>query len=121
MVESTTIVNETSTHTFKGVPTNFLLAIVEMQHGRRPSAFGGLTYSVNGPREKYRGFRIPIHIRHSNFSLPSDPTQPIIMIDPDTGGAPLRGFIQKRAEQIRRGIDVGHSLLFYGCHRPSED
>lgn len=106
---------------FRGVATNYLFALKEKQNGDAdPSPFG-LTYEVEGPRQKYEGIRVPVHVRHSNFKLPSDPLKPIIMIGPGTGVAPFRGFVQERAKQVQEGVEVGPSILFFGCRKRDED
>lgn len=108
-------------HIVKGVTTNYLLALKQKQHGDPHPDPHGLTYAITGPRNKYDGFHVPVHIRHSNFKLPSDPSKPIIMIGPGSGVAPFRGFIQERAAQAAAGENVGQTILFYGCRRASED
>lgn len=98
-----------------------MLALKERQNGEpNPSPFG-LTYAITGPRNKYDGIHVPVHVRHSNFKLPSDPAKPIIMIGPGTGVAPFRGFVQERAKQAREGVSVGRTLLFFGCRKSTED
>lgn len=109
------------TEPFRGVATNYLLALKQKQAGdENPEPFGK-TYEITGPRNKYDGIHVPVHIRHSNFKLPSDPSKPVIMIGPGTGVAPFRGFLQERAKQARDGATVGRTLLFFGCRKPEED
>lgn len=56
------------------------------------------------------------------FSLPADVSTPIVLFCAGTGLAPMRGFIQERAMQIKSGRkDVGKALLFYGCRYPDKD
>jgi len=106
---------------FRGVATNYLYALKQKQNGDdNPEPFGK-TYEIMGPRNKYDGIHVPVHIRHSNFKLPSDPSKPVIMVGPGTGVAPFRGFLQERAKQAQDGAEVGRTLLFFGCRKPNED
>ncbi len=106
---------------FRGVSTNYLLALKEKQNGDpNPTPFG-LTYEIMGPRNKYDGIHVPVHVRHSNFKLPSDPTKPVIMVGPGTGVAPFRGFVRERVKMVQDGQTVGKTILFFGCRKSTED
>lgn len=63
------------------------------------------------------------YVRRPNppFAPPEDPGQPMILIGPGTGFAPLRGFLHERAAQRAAGAEVATSLLFFGCRHPDHD
>jgi NADPH-ferrihemoprotein reductase len=108
-------------HILKGVTTNYLFSLKLRQEGVQNPDPNGLNYALDGPRNKYTGIHVPVHIRHSNFKLPSDPTRPVIMVGPGTGVAPFRGFVQERAAMAKAGKPVGKTVLFFGCRKKAED
>jgi sulfite reductase (NADPH) flavoprotein alpha-component len=61
---------------------------------------------------------VPIYIQPSNhFTLPADPTTPIILIGPGTGIAPFRAFLQERlATQA-----PGRNWVFFGERNRAAD
>jgi cytochrome P450/NADPH-cytochrome P450 reductase len=69
------------------------------------------------------GDRVAVSVRPSNalFHLPADPAVPVIMFAAGSGIAPMRGFIQERAEQKKAGREIGKMLLYYGCREPGMD
>lgn len=123
-VKSEVVAGRLASEPFCGVASNFLLALHSARAEEppsQPSTLSQYTYDVAGPRKCYAGQRVPIHIRHSSFRLPSDPLRPVIMVGPGTGVAPFRGFVQERAEMARGGESVGAMMLFFGCRRGDED
>lgn len=113
---------------------------------------GSPVYKLEGPRSAFKkGERLcaPLHVRRSNFRLPTSPKVPILMIGPGTvrlsilpfslrvsrpthsqGVAPFRGFVQERVALARKAFEKagpdalsewGTISLFYGCRRSSWD
>lgn len=80
-----------------------------------------VSYDLKGPRNKFQNYKLPVHVRRSTFKLPSSSKTPIILVGPGTGVAPLRGFVRERVQQLKNGVNVGPSLLFYGCRNEDED
>jgi cytochrome P450/NADPH-cytochrome P450 reductase len=69
------------------------------------------------------GDRVAISVRPSNalFHLPADLDGPVVMFAAGSGLAPMRGFIQERAEQRKAGRETGRMVLYYGCRSPEDD
>lgn len=114
--------------TIYGVATNYLQHAKHVYAGESHPATAP-KYSIMGPRDSYVGapngaamsLKVPVHIRRSNFKLPTNPATPVIMIGPGSGVAPMRGFFQERAKQAEAGKPVGETILFFGCRRQDED
>ncbi|KAL5614344.1 hypothetical protein BROUX41_004450 [Berkeleyomyces rouxiae] len=121
VVESFAVAGREDTDAFRGVATNYLSAIADEKNNTVNTSKSSVIYQVDGPRGKYAGARIPVHVRHSNFKMPSNPSKPIICIGPGTGVAPMRAFIQERAHQAKNGTEIGRTVLFFGCRNRNED
>lgn len=68
------------------------------------------------------GTQLSVLVKPSSFRLPRDLMTPIIMVGPGTGIAPMRAFLQERQHQKHAmGLEVGRSVLFFGCRRRDED
>ncbi|KAK5064241.1 hypothetical protein LTR84_000074 [Exophiala bonariae] len=121
----TAVVNSSTTtgscSPFKGVSTNYLLAIKNEACGSLTESTTIPTHRLGGPRDKHHLPTALIHVRRSRFRLPTNPSTPVIMVGPGTGVAPFRGFVHERAYQARAGRNVGRTVLFYGCRKKDED
>lgn len=134
-----------------GCGTNYILNAKMFLHGETERLesqpidqrrSGAPHYTLSGPRGKYleegKNLKIPIHVRRSNFRLPTSPKIPVIMIGPGTGVAPFRAFVQERVMLARKAKakakevsgaegetealkDWAQMFLFYGCRREDED
>ncbi|KAK4700267.1 NADPH-ferrihemoprotein reductase, partial [Phenoliferia sp. Uapishka_3] len=118
-----------------GVGTNYLLNLKSLASGGVKSVReqDAPVYKLEGPRGKYKkedGYAAPIHVRRSNFRLPTSPKIPVVMVGPGTGVAPFRAFVQERVALARKAKDKdgpdalkdwGTIDLFYGCRRKGWD
>lgn len=148
-----------------GTATNYLMNLKMVQHTEKNRIEnqgttthhdqrldkGSPSYRLEGPRGKFKAadgtLCVPIHVRRSNFRLPTSPKIPVVMIGPGTvssarnhtraladilyqGVAPFRGFLQERVALARKAIerdgpdalkDWGTITLFYGCRHPDVD
>ncbi|KAM0755074.1 Fe-S dehydrogenase [Meredithblackwellia eburnea MCA 4105] len=123
-----------SSHVY-GVGTNYLLNLKSVVTGGAKDVReqNAPVYKLDGPRGKYvkeGRYSAPIHVRRSNFRLPTSPKIPVVMIGPGTGVAPFRAFIQERVALARKAKekdgptalkDWGTIDLFYGCRRAGWD
>lgn len=105
-----------------GVTTNLLRNISLNMNDPNSTKIMPVQYDIRGPRNLYGGHKLPIHIRHSPFKLPTDLSIPIIMIGPGTGVAPFRGFIRDRVHSVGSGDanNMGKMMLFYGCRNEDD-
>lgn len=107
-----------------GVTTNLLRNIQLAENKMLGSESNPLPvhYDLNGPRDLFRDYKLPIHVRKSTFRLPTNPSAPVIMIGPGTGVAPFRGFVRDRVNLLEsdRSIKLGKHLLFYGCRNEDD-
>ncbi|AOA64386.1 NADP-cytochrome P450 reductase [Komagataella phaffii CBS 7435] len=109
-----------SDHIVTGVTTNLLWNIQLNQD--KSTVKAPVSYDLNGPRNLFSPYKLPVHIRRSTFKLPSNPALPVIMIGPGTGVAPFRGFIRERCQQVDNGTpNIGQSILYYGCRNSEQD
>lgn len=108
-------------HYVSGVATN-LLKDIEVQQNKTQFGYN-IRYDLKGPKKKFDGFKLPVHVRRSTFKLPSNPSTPIILVGPGTGVAPMRGFIRERVKLLEQdeNVSIGKTLLFYGCRTLTED
>merc|ERR1712136_255515 len=66
--------------------------------------------------------KIPIlPTKNTGFTLPSDPTTPIVMIGPGTGVAPFIGFLKHRELSKTENQVLSESWLFFGCRHKERD
>ena len=104
----------------KVTPNTVSLMIVTVlwQDPRGRDRFGLATRYLNALK---LGDKVTVSLKPSVMKLPPKPTDPIIMAGLGTGLAPFRAFVQHRAFEKARGIEIGPVLLYYGArHRIDE-
>ncbi|MCP4422200.1 MAG: hypothetical protein GY805_36780 [Chloroflexi bacterium] len=84
----------------------------ENRYGTASHFLGDTTYTTTEDRD-YVALKL---VHPTRFSLPKDPSTPIVMFAGGTGVAPFRGFIMDRNEQE----NVGDSWLFLGVRTRQE-
>ncbi|SAM04246.1 hypothetical protein [Absidia glauca] len=112
----------TPDRTVYGVNTNFLYRMHLQSQGQDDNALP--VYDLAGPRQSFinaDGYKVPVHIRRSQFKLPRNTSVPVIMVGPGTGVAPFRGFVRERALQKKEGKSVGPTVLFFGSRHSQQD
>ncbi|GMM59002.1 hypothetical protein DAKH74_056190 [Maudiozyma humilis] len=129
VIHATSIVentpNEATGHNTVGVTTNLLRELQLAKSGDSAAqAQMPVHYALDGPRGLYHGGKLPVHVRHSTFRLPSNLAVPVIMIGPGTGVAPFRGFVRERAKMAELDPELlpkmGKMFLFYGSRDESD-
>lgn len=110
-IASSPLAHPKSAHLTVGVVDD----VVNDQH------YSGLASSFlkNGKEDMH--MRAVLKSSKSTFSMPSDPSTPLILISAGTGFSPFRGFLQERAKQKETLDDVGETVLFFGCRREDQD
>lgn len=97
---------------------------VSVVKGLAKSGHGEFTgLCSNDLANKAKGDTIYAFIRAAQapFWLPEDARTPLIMVGPGTGLAPYRGFLQERVALQQQSVQIGRSLLFFGCRHPQQD
>ena len=104
-----------------GVATN-LLRNVQLAKNNEDTSSMPVHYDLNGPRNLFQGYKLPVHVRRSTFRLPTNPSTPVIMIGPGTGVAPFRGFVRERVKFVEQqeNVQLGKHLLFYGSRNTDD-
>lgn len=84
------------------------------KRGSRPGVCSHYLCSLNDSLAT----EVPIYLQpHKGFTLPQDPSAPMIMVGPGTGIAPFRAFLQERIASKA----PGKNWLFFGERNRSKD
>lgn len=104
----------------KVTPNSVALMIVTVgwvdPNGR--DRFGQATRYLHSLRP---GTSVTVSVKPSVMKLPPNSTQPIIMAGLGTGLAPFRAFVQHRALEKAKGIEIGPVLLYMGSRHQREE
>ena len=108
-----------------GVTTNLLRNMELSQNDDETTMeHTSVSYNLDGPRNLFQDYKLPVYVRRSTFKLPMNPKTPVIMIGPGTGVAPFRGFIRDRvkyaSQEANANAPLGKHLLFYGCRNQND-
>ena len=104
----------------KATPTSVSLMIVTVLwlDPRGRDRFGLATRYLNALKP---GDSVTVSLKPSVMKLPPKPTDPIIMAGLGTGLAPFRAFVQHRAWEKARGVEIGPVLLYMGSRHQREE
>lgn len=104
-----------------GLSTNYLLALNGSLQNAPSAHPRSMSYALDGPQNLLQNGKIHVHIRKSQFKLPTVASRPVIMVGAGTGVAPFRAFLQERATLLKMGREVGRTILFFGCRNQHHD
>ena len=104
----------------KATPGTISLMIVTVlwRDPRGRDRFGLATRYLNALKP---GDAVTVSLKPSVMKLPPRPTDPVIMAGLGTGLAPFRAFVQHRAWEKARGIEIGPVLLYMGSRHQREE
>ena len=60
-------------------------------------------------------------VRASSFRLPKSLNDPIILIGPGTGIAPMRALLQERQFRSKQSKGTNKNILYFGCKKKTVD
>ncbi|XP_031807764.1 NADPH-dependent diflavin oxidoreductase 1 isoform X4 [Sarcophilus harrisii] len=93
-----------------------IVAVVQYQTRLRKPRQGLCTSWLASLDPSREPVRVPLWVRNSGLTFPSEPNTPVIMVGPGTGVAPFRAAIQQRVAQGQKG-----NYLFFGCRQKDKD